>query len=190
MDTQNRFGLPLPKALALFFQLIVVAAATSCTAFVLWFSVSHNAGALFTAAYTVVLLSYIAVIFYASYGYKKDDRYYLGAVYAFCLAVQLNILLPFRTTYQLVVLTLLFGVYIAFAQHLKNRKVSEVLLLCALLLALAFSVYSTVTARTENLGEFSDKILSVAAMYVSVWTPVIMTATLALAYSVRRTAAR
>lgn len=186
METQKRFGLSLPKALALFVQLIFVALATACTVFVLWFSVSHNAGALFTAAYTVILVSYAAVIFYASYGYKKDSRYFLGAVYAFCLAIQLNILLPFRTTYQLVTLTLLFGAYIAFAQRLKNKKAAELLLLCMLVLSIAFSVYSTITAKTENLGEFSNNALSVAAMYVSIWTPVIMTVTLALAYSARR----
>ncbi|MBQ7660914.1 MAG: hypothetical protein IJS44_02530 [Clostridia bacterium] len=186
MNNNKKIGLSRPKTLSLLIQLIIVAAATACTVFVLWFSISHGAGALFTAAYSAILISYVAVIFYASYGYKKDYRYFLGAIYAFCLAIQLNILLPFRTTYQLVTLTLLFGVYIAFAQWLKHKKAAEILLLCMVLTALAFSIYSTVTARTENLAELSTNPLSVTAMYVSIWTPVIMTVTLALAYSVRR----
>ena len=186
MNTQKRFGLSLPKALGLFFQMIVTVAATACTAFVLWFSISHNTGALFIAAYTFILIAYVAVIFYACYGYKRDQRFFLGAVYAFCFAILLNILLPFRTTYQLITLTLLFGAYIAFAQWLRNRKVAEVLLFCMLLLALAFSIYSTVTAKTENLAELRENALSVTAMYVSIWTPVIMTVTFALAYSTRK----
>ena len=186
MDTKSKFGIAKPKAIALFFQLILTLLATASTAFVWWFSIAYRAGALFIAAYTAVLLSYAAVIFYAAYGHKKDDRYFLGAVYAFCAAIQLNILLPFRTTYQLVTLTLLFGLYIAFAQWIKKKEIANWLLFCMGLSALAFSVYSTVTARTENLNDLAENFLSAAAMYVSIWTPVIMTVTLALAYSVRK----
>lgn len=186
MDTKTRYGISKPKAIALLLQLIPIVLATASTVFVLWFSIAYNTGALFVSAYTAVLISYAAIIFYASYGHKKDDRYFLGAVYAFCVAIQLNILLPFRTTYQLVTLTVLFGLYIAFAQRIKNTKAADILLLCMLVFAVAFSVYSTATARTENLNELSENVLSVSAMYISIWTPVIMTVTFALAYSVRK----
>lgn len=186
MDARKRFDLPLPKALALFVQFIVTVLATASTVFILWFSVTYNTGALFIAAYVSVLVSYVAVIFYAAYGYKKDERYFLGALYAFCIAIQLNILLPFRTTYQLVTLTVLLALYVAFAQRTKDKKAGNWLLLFMIVFALAFSVYSTATARTENLNDLKENFLSVSAMYVSIWTPVIMTVTLALAHSVRR----
>ncbi|MGI6265330.1 MAG: hypothetical protein ACOYJY_07735 [Acutalibacteraceae bacterium] len=186
MDTKARFGLPKGKAIALLIQFILTVLATVGTGYVLWFSIAYQTGVLFIASYSIVLLSYIAVIFYASYGYKKDDSYYLGAVYAFCAAILLNVLLPFRTTYQLVTLTVLFGLYIAFAQRLKDTKAADWLLLCMGVVAVAFSVYSTITARTENLNDLKENLLSVSAMYVSIWTPVIMTVTLGLAYSVRK----
>ena len=186
MDTEKKFGLPKWKAIALFCQFVLIVLATVCTGYVLWFSVSHNTGAIFIAAYVVVLISYVAIIFYAAYGRNKDDSYYLGAVYAFCAAILLNVLLPFRTTYQMITLIGLFGIYIAFAQRLKQVNVAEWLLLCAFVFAIAFSVYSTVTARVDNLGELSNNLFSVSAMYISIWTPVIMTVTLALAYNVRQ----
>ena len=185
MDTKKRFGLSRGKGIALLVQLVLILLATASTVFILWFSIANHLGALFTVSYAVVLISYIAVIFYAAYGYKKDDSYFLGALYAFCAAILLNVLLPFRTTYQLAVLTVLFGLYIAFAQRL-HRKEADWLLLCMVAFAGAFSVYSTVTARVEALGDLSSNLLSVSAMYLSVWTPVIMTVTLGLAYSVRR----
>ena len=187
MDTKKIFGISMPKAIALFLQFILIVLATASTVFILMFSIVNNAGALFIAGYAAVLLSYIAVILYASYGYKKTDWFFSGAVYIFCLAIQLNILLPFRTTYQLVTLTLLFGLYIAFNQRLKDKKIANSLLFCMLACAVCFSVYSTLTARTENLNELSENIFSVSAMYISIWTPVIMTVTLGLSYSVRKT---
>ena len=186
MNTEKNFGISKPKAIALFFQMILIVVATLATAYVLGFSIASGAGALFTSAYCVVLISYFAIIFYASYGYKKDNSYYLGAIYAFCAAILINVLLPFRTTFQIATLTVLFGLYIAFAQRLNAAKAAEWLLLCMMVFALAFSIHSTATARTENLNELSTNFFSVSAMYVSIWTPVIMTATLALCYSVRR----
>ena len=186
MDTEKRFGLTKRKAIVLFLQFIIIALATAGTGYVLWFSIANDTGALFITAYSVILISYVAVIFYAAYGHKKGDSYFLGAVYAFCAAILLNILLPFRTTYQLVTLTVLFGLYIAFAQRLKNIRAAEWLLVCMIAFAVAFSVYSTSTASTDNLNELSSNFFSVSAMYISIWTPVIMTVTLGLSYSIRK----
>ena len=185
MDTQKRFGLSKPKAIALFFQMILIALASASTVFILWFSVTHHTGPLFIVSYAVVLISYLAIIFYASYGYRKDDSYFLGAIGAFCAAILLNVLLPFRTPFQLLTLTVLFGLYIAFACRHTERKTANALLFFMLAFAAAFSIYSTFTARTENLNELSSNALSVTAMYLSIWTPVIMTATVGLAHSVR-----
>ena len=187
MDTEKRFGITKWKAIALFVQFLLTVAATASTAYILGFSIANRAGALFTAVYCMVLLSYVAVIFYAVYGYKQSDSYFLGAVYAFCVAIQLNILLPFRSTYQLVTLTILLGLYVAFAQHLKTPKVANWLLLCMVVFAVAFSVYATATARVENVDPDGRNLIAVIAMYLSVWTPVMVTVTLGLAYSVRKT---
>lgn len=185
MDTEKRFGLKKWKAIVLFVQLFLIILATTSTAYVLGFSMAKKVGALFIIVYSVILISYVSIIFYAVYGYKEDDSYFLGAIYTFCLAILLNILLPFRTIYQLVTLTILFGLYIAFAQRLKNIKVSQWLLFFMFLFALAFSVYSTIVAKTDNLNGTISSFLSALAMYVSIWTPVIMTATFGLAYSVK-----
>ena len=186
MDTQQRFGLAKPKALALFLQLILIVLATASTAFILWFSIAFQAGWLFITGYAAVLIAYAAIIFYAAYGYRQKEAYYLGAVYAFCAAILCNVILPFRTTYQVVVLTVLFGLYIAFAQRLRQPKIADRLLAVTAVCAAAFSVYSTLTARVDNLGPFSQNLFSVTAMYLSIWTPVIMTVTLGLCYSLRR----
>ena len=186
MDMENKSGLKKWKAIALLFQMVLIVLATASTGYVLGFCIASNSGALFIVSYSIVAISYVAVVFYAVYGYKKDDSYYLGAVYAFTVAILLNVLLPFRTTYQLVTLTVLFGLYIAFAQRLGNVKAASWLLFFMVVFAVAFSVYSTVTARTENLQQLSDDLFAVSAMYISIWTPVIMTVTLGLAYSVRK----
>ena len=174
------------KRVALPVQFFLILLAIAGTGFVFGFSVAYDAGPLFITAYAVVLLSYAAAVFYASYGYKRGEAYYLGAVYAFCGAILLNLLLPFRTTYQLVTLAVLLALYAAFAQRLANRRAANWLLLCMLLFAAAFSVYSTATARTENLNDLAGHFFSVAAMYISIWTPVIMTVTLGLAYILRK----
>lgn len=186
MNTEKRFGLKKWKAVALFLQFVMTVLGAIGTGYVLGFSMINRVGALFVIGYSAVLVSYAAVVFYAVYGHKKGDAYYLGAVYAFCVAIFFNVLLPFRTTYQLAMLTILFGLYAMFSQRPKASKAADWLLLFMLLFALAFSVYSTITARTENLNELSGNFFSVSAMYVSIWTPVIMTVTLGLAHSVRR----
>ncbi len=185
MDTQERFGLSRGKGIALLVQMILILLATGSTVFILWFSAANGLGALFTCSYAVVLAAYVAVIFYAAYGYKKDDAYFLGALYAFCAAILLQILLPFRTTFQVAALVLLFGLTIAFAQRL-HQKAADGLLLGMLGFAAAFSVFSTFTARVDTLGDLAANGWSVSAMYLSIWTPVILTVTLGLAYSVRR----
>jgi len=185
MDTKKNVGLSKGTSAALLLQFILIVLACAATCFILVFSITHPVGPLFIIAYAAVLLSYAAVIFYAVCGYKKDDRYFLGAVYAFCAAIQLNVLLPFRTSFQLAALTILLCLYVAFAQRLKEPKSANWLLFGMAAAAAAFSVYSTATARTENLNELSENLFSVSAMYLSIWTPVIMTVTLALAYSVR-----
>ena len=189
MSTKKQFGVSKGKGIALLVQLILTLLATASTVFILWFSVANQLGTLFTVSYAVVLLSYVAIFFYASYGYRKDDSYYLGAVYAFCAAILLNILLPFRNTFQVTVLVLLFGLYIAFAQRL-HQKAADWLLVGMLAFALVFSVCSSFTAKVDTLGELSSNLWSVSAMYLSIWTPVIMTVTLALAYSVRKARGR
>ena len=185
MDTQKKYGLAKWKAILLLVQLVLVTLATIGTAFIFGFSISQKLGALSIISYCTVLLSYIALIFYGVYGHNKDNSYYLGAVYAFCAAILLNTLLPFRNAYQIATLVLLFGAFIAFAQHLKNTKVANYLLLTMCVLALAFTIYSTITAKTETLGQASNNFFAVFAMYISSWTPVIMTVTLALSYNVR-----
>ena len=57
MDTEKRFGITKWKAIALFVQFLLTVAATASTAYILGFSIANRAGALFTAAYCVVLLS-------------------------------------------------------------------------------------------------------------------------------------
>ena len=186
MQKNNKTSLPQWKFAILIVQFVFISIASICTGYVLGFSIINNMGILPILSYSAVLLSYFSIIFYAIVGYKKSDVHFIAAIYVFAVAIVLNIILPFRNTYQLITLILLFGLYVSFAHRLKQYVVVNYMFIVMLVFAIAFSLYSTITAKLDNMGSIQNTSFSIFAMYISIWTPVVMTVTFALAYNLRQ----
>ena len=74
----------------------------------------------------------------------------------------------------------------SFAHRLKQYVVVNYMFIVMLVFAVAFSLYSTIIAKVDNMGDIQNNSFSVFAMYISIWTPVVMTVTFALAYNLRQ----
>lgn len=186
MENLQKYNMPKWKGILLLIQLIFVILAFIGSIYLLWFSIKYKFGVLTNIVYLVIAISYMSIIFYGAYGYKKQDSYFLGALYTFSLAILLNIILPFRSIYQMIVLILFFGGYIALAQRIKEKKIANIILIIIFLLSLMFSIYSTITSNLSSMGEVGSNIFTILTMYLSIWTPVIMTITLGLSFSLRQ----
>ena len=155
MDTQEKFGLKKSHAILLFIQMLIIILGTIITGFVFTFIVSSGYGGIMLASSVSVLISYVVIILYGSFGYSKDDAYYLVAIGFFAFAVVINTMIDFRTPFQIGILTVLFGSIVAFAVKQDNKKLSLYFALVAFFLALVFSIYSAITAGYTK-GDFKE----------------------------------
>ena len=130
-------------------------------------------------------LSFIAVLVYAIYGYKKNNHYYYIAILLFLLAILINNVLPYRVTTQKILLTLLFGTITGFLIAQDKKEIASSLILSSVILSVGFAIYSSITANPNALGPVEDNILPVIMMYISIFTPVIMSGLFAVTYRVR-----
>ena len=184
MDTQEKFGLKKFHAILLFIQMLIIILGTIITGFVFTFIVSSGYGGIMLASSVSVLISYVVIILYGSFGYSKDSAYYLVAIGFFAFAVVINTMIDFRTPFQIGILTVLFGALVAFAVKQDNKKLSLYFILVAFFLALVFSIYSAITANPKAMGDETISPITIIAMYGSLFTPTIMTGTFALTHYV------
>ncbi len=185
MDTEKKYGLKKDKALLLFFQMLLIIVVLITSAYLLIFVSMNNLGGWMISSYVFILLSVLAITAYATIGYKKKDFVYLLAVSPFAIAVFINILLPQRNTIQIALLSLLFASVIAFLLKQNDKKVNVIISILMVVVALAFSIYSSITARLDFLGQMDAKWYTYLAMYLSIFIPTIMSGTFALTYNVR-----
>ena len=185
MNTEKRFGIKKPKAIMLFVQMILTIILLIVSVYLLVFSGVHSLGGWMIASYIAITISVLAIICYAIIGHKKGEIAYMLSILPFLVAIFVNILLPNRNTLQIGLLSLLFAMTSVFMFTQKNVKLAYIVSILMVAISLTFSIYSSITANTQFLGEISTAWPTYVAMYSSIFIPVIMSGTFALAYDIR-----
>lgn len=185
MDTETKLGIKKGKAILLFVQMLLLVILLIASIYLLVFTISHNLGGWMITSYIFITLSVLSMSFYGMLGYKKGDMAYQLAIIPFLCAVFVNILLPNRGTFQIALLSLLFALTFAFLLKQKERRFTFVIAILMVVISLTFSIYSSITANTQFLGDISENWMTYLAMYLSIFVPAIMSFTLALTYNVR-----
>lgn len=186
MDTEKKLGIKKSKAILLFMQMILIIILLATSIYLLAFVIKYNLGAWMLTSYIFITISVLAIIAYAVVGYKKGDIIYQISIIPFLVAIFVNILLPNRNAFQVAVLVILFTLTFAFLLRQKDQRFSNIIALLMVISSLTFSIYSSITADTQFLGSITTKWTTYAAMYLSIFIPVVMSGTIALTYNVRK----
>ena len=187
MDTEKRLGIKKSQAIMLFVQMILTIVLLGVSIYLLYFVIANGLGPWMIASYVLITVSVLAIIFYGALGYKKGDMAYRLAIVPFLAAVLVNVLLPQRNTFQIAMLTLLFAFTLVFLFVQEKRQISYCVAISMVVLALIFSIYSSITAKIDFLGSVADHWPTYLAMYLSIFVPTIMSTTILVTYNVRTT---
>ena len=187
MDTLKKYGLTKAKAILLFLQMFLIIIQLLIAVYLLVFSIEYNLSEWMISSYIFIMISVISIIIYAVIGFKKGEIAYLLAIAPFLIAIFINILIPNRDTFQISMLVLLFALTLVFLFKQDNFHINSLVSIAMVVVALSFSIYSSINANVNFLKDLSAKWSTYVAMYLSIFIPVIMSATLALTYNVRKT---
>ena len=187
MDTLKKYGLTKAKAILLFLQMFLIIIQLLIAVYLLVFSIEYNLSEWMISSYIFIMISVISIIIYAVIGFKKGEIAYLLAIAPFLIAIFINILIPNRDTFQISMLVLLFALTLVFLFKQDDFHINSLVSIAMVVVALSFSIYSSINANVNFLKEISAKWSTYVAMYLSIFIPVIMSATLALTYNVRKT---
>lgn len=185
MDTLKKLGIRKDKAILLFVQMILLIVILAVSIYLLVFVSANQLGGWMISSYILITLSILAIIAYGVIGYKKKEFAYVLAIIPFLGAIFVNILLPQRNAVQIALLSVLFALVSVFLVKQKDHKFNSYVSMLMVAVALAFSIYSAITARLDFLGEMSANWYTYLAMYLSIFIPTIMSGTFALTYNVR-----
>ena len=185
MDTQEKFGLKKTNAILLFIQMLILILSTVISSFVFGFILAKGYGGLMLASSATMLIAHVAIIVHGAVGYNKNKAYYYTALGLFAFAVVINVMVNFRTPFQLGLLTMIFGCLIAFIVRQDNKKLAMYFILTAALFSLVFSIYSAVIADPHSLGDENIGTLTIIAMYTSLFAPTFLSGAFALIHIVR-----
>lgn len=175
------------KTALLIFQMILTISLFVASVYLLFFVTINKLGAWMIISYFAITLSILAIICHCSFGFKKGDLAYQLAIIPFMVAIFVNVLLPNREAFQIALLTILFALAFGFLLSLKNKMIAYILSLLMVVVALTFSIYSSIKANVKFLGEISDNWYTYAAMYTSIFIPTVMSGTIALTFNIRTT---
>ena len=187
MDTEKRLGIKKPKAIMLFVQMIWLIIALVISIYLLVFVISNNLGGWMISSYILITISVLAFICYGIIGFKKGELAYQLAVLPFLGAVLVNTMMPRREPFQIALLTILFALISIFLLKQKDQKANSIVSLAMIVVALTFSIYSSIKADVSFVGDISKSWPTYVAMYTSIFVPTIMSITFALTYNVRCT---
>lgn len=186
MDTVKKLGIKKDKAIFLFIQMILSVILLVASIYLLVFVSINQLGGWMISSYVFITLSVLAIIAYGIIGYKKKEFAYLLAIAPFLIAILVNILLPQRNVVQIALLTILFALVSIFLVKQKERKFNVYISLAMVVVSLAFSIYSSISAKLDFLGQMpSTGWYTYLAMYLSIFVPTIMSTTFAVTYNVR-----
>lgn len=149
------------------------------------FAIINNLNVLMIISYGVLVAAHIGAVIYGIIGYKKGPSRYIIIISLFLLAILLNIILPFRDIPQRVLLVLLFGLMAVFMFKQSDYKFTNYLLLIASVVALVFSIYSSITANPNAIGNVSLKELATVLMYLSIFAPVVFVGFFGVSYNAK-----
>ena len=186
MDVEKRFGIKKRQGILLFIQMVLTIILLATSIYLLVFVTSNHLGGWMISSYILIIVSLLAIMGYGIIGYKKDEYAYLLAIIPFLAAVLVNILLPQRNSFQVALLTFFFALIFAFLFVQNNKRVVYILLLAMIVVALTFSIYSSITAHIDFLGSVADHWPTYLAMYLSIFIPSIMSTTILVTYNVRQ----
>lgn len=187
MDTEKKLGIKKYKAIILFVQMILTLLLLVVSSYLLVFVIANGLGGMMIASYILIILSSLAIICYGIIGYKKGLKAYILAVIPFLGAIFVNILLPQRNPFQIVLLVVLFALTFAFLLRQKDSRFTYVVSFLMVAVSLTFSLYSAITAKIDFLGPVENNWPTYVAMYLSIFVPIIISTTLLLTYNVRNT---
>ena len=187
MDTLKKYGLTKAKAILLFLQMFLIIIQLLIAVYLLVFSIEYKLSEWMISSYVFIMISVISIIIYAVIGFKKGEIAYLLAIAPFLIAIFINILIPNRDTFQISMLVLLFALTLVFLFKQDDFHINSLISIAMVVVALSFSIYSSINANVNFLKDLSAKWSTYVAMYLSIFIPVIMSATLALTYNVRKT---
>ena len=173
------------KAL-LYVQMVLVLAGLLTQLGLFIFAIANNLNALMIVSYGVLLLAHVGAIVYGIIGYKRGPIRYILLVSSFLLAVLLNIILPFRDIPQRISLVLLFGLMSVFMLKQDDYKFTNYLILVAVVVALFFSIYSSINANPNALGDVKYKELATVFMYLSIFAPVMFVGFFGVSYNAKK----
>lgn len=186
MDTVKKLGIKKDKAIFLFIQMILSIILLVASIYLLVFVSINQLGGWMISSYVFITLSVLAIIAYGIIGYKKKEFAYLLAIVPFLIAILVNILLPQRNVVQIALLTILFALVSIFLVKQKEHKFNVYISLAMVVVSLAFSIYSSISAKLDFLGQMpSTGWYTYLAMYLSIFVPTIMSTTFAVTYNVR-----
>ena len=187
MDTLKKYGLTKAKAILLFLQMFLIIIQLLIAVYLLVFSIEYKLSEWMISSYVFIMISVVSIIIYAVIGFKKGEIAYLLAIAPFLIAIFINILIPNRDTFQISMLVLLFALTLVFLFKQDDFHINSLISIAMVVVALSFSIYSSINANVNFLKDLSAKWSTYVAMYLSIYIPVIMSATLALTYNVRKT---
>lgn len=187
MNTEKKLGIKKSKAILLALQMVLTIILLIASIYLLIFVASHKLGTWMVLSYIFITLSVLSIICHGIIGYKKGDLAYLLAVVPFLMAIFINVLLPNRETFQVGLLTILFALTFGFLLRQKDHKFTYIISLSMVVVSMVFSIYSSIKADTQFLGDISENWPTYVAMYLSIFVPTIMSTTFAITYNVRTT---
>ena len=168
-------------------QMILVKIGIAVQLLVLIFMAMHltSASSIYMLISSILMLcAHVAALIYGYFGFRKSRVFYYVTIGFFLAAILVNIIMPFRDPAQMILLTLLFGIMCVFPFRQENYKLTNILILIAVVLALGFSIYSSITAKVDSIND-SNKVFPAIIMYLSIFAPVIMVGLFGSAYNTR-----
>lgn len=187
MNTEEKYGLKKKQAILLFVQMLLILFQLAVAVYLLVFVIKYNLGGWMISSYIFITISIIAIIIYSFHGYKKNNIIYKLSVIPFMVAVLVNVMLPGREAFQVALLTILFALIFGHILKLEDGKVNYIITISMVVVSLTFSIYSSIKANTQFLGEIDALWTTYLAMYLSIFIPTIMSGTFALISNIKRT---
>ena len=185
VNAKEKYGISNRTAILLFIQMIFVKLGLIAQTLLLVIIIINKLNVYMMVSAIAMILAHLAITIYSYFTRNRGRFHYYIAFGYFLLAILINLILPFRDIAQKVLLTLLFGAMTAFLFRQEDYKVTNILILVSLALAVGFSVYSAITANPNSLGDAGNKELLEMIMYVSIFAPVVMVVTFGLAYQAK-----
>ena len=180
--------MPMEKKIKvlLFIQMILVLTGLVTQLGLFIFAIVNQLNALMIVSYGVLMLAHVGAMVYGIIGYKRGPVRYILLISSFLLAILLNIILPFRDIPQRVSLVILFGLMSVFMFKRDDHKFTNILILIATVVALFFSIYSSINANPDALGDVKFKLMATIFMYLSIFAPVMFVGFFGVSYNAKR----